>query len=360
MGGLKYDYDPKYRRTAVSNEEIQEIFGKGLRLTGKLVGGIIKLPFKVVGKVVDIIIDDNEKVNPGNTVTIDEPRKYEEHSVKSEGELAKNQIQSSITTQSYASQSEYLQRLKELQTVTATQTITAVRTATLYPLRDVIRIYNFCSDDHVGDSDDYCRARKYSRFAAHSYPNEFAKDILPRNCEIIEKYVTDSGLRATLYNNNNEIICAFAGTKATSLKDWEANFTQVIGASRQYEDALEYGRDVCNRYPCHKVVFVGHSKGGGEAAYCAYNLGREAETFNPAGLSILTKYVGGEVRDDAIVNAYIFTTDILNLLQSAVGHGTIVGADGNIHYQPVANVFKYGIHGIKGILRYFKVKFSKP
>lgn len=253
-----------------------------------------------------------------------------------------------------------IQATKELQTVTATQTITAVRTATLYPLRDVIRIYNFCSNDYVGDSDDYYRARKYSRFAAHSYPNEFEKDILPRNCEIIDKHVTRSGLRATLYNDNNEIICAFAGTKATSLKDWEANFTQVIGASRQYEDALEYGRDVCNRYPYHKVVFVGHSKGGGEAAYCAYNLGREAETFNPAGLSILTKYVGGEVRDDAIVNAYIFTTDILNLLQSAVGHGTIIGADGNIHYQPVANVFKYGIHGIKGILRYFKVKFRKP
>lgn len=232
-----------------------------------------------------------------------------------------------------------------------TTPVSSQTTSALYPVRNVVSV------KVVGDFGyyDYERARKYVRFAAHSYPGSFSNDILPYGCKIIERHQKSSGLRATLYMVDDEIICAFAGTEAADIKDWEANFTQVVGASQQYEDALEYGRSVCKRFPSREVVFVGHSKGGGEAAYCAYNLGKQAETFNHAGLSIHTKYGKGTVRDDAAVNAYVFSTDILNIFQNAIDCGFWIGTDGDFHLIATLNTPKYGIHGIKGILRYFNV-----
>ena len=260
----------------------------------------------------------------------------------------------------------FVQKLRDLftptpKTITTTKTITDTTISTitrynepqgiLYPMRDVI------TTKVVGglDSYDYERARKYARFAAHSYPGAFSNNILPYNCKVIERHQKNNGLRATLYMVDEEIICAFAGTEASNIRDWEANFTQLVGGSQQYEDALKYGRSVCRRYPSREIVFVGHSKGGGEAAYCAYNLGKQAETFNPAGLSILTKYVTGSVRDDAEVNAYVFSTDVLNNLQNAIGGGVLIGADGNKNLIATLNIPKYGIHGVKGILKYFDI-----
>lgn len=197
------------------------------------------------------------------------------------------------------------------------------------------------------DSTYYWVARRYARYAAHSY-GSFPDDILPDDCSIRETRRTNNGLKATLYEDSSEIICSFAGSE--TLKDWENNIKQLYGSSPQYEDALEYGRELQERFPYKTIVFVGHSQGGGEAAYCAYNLGAKAETFNPAGLSILTICLN-DYNDDASINAYVFSTDILNNLQWALG----TPADGDIHYIPDANILKHGIHGIKGILKYFEV-----
>lgn len=159
-------------------------------------------------------------------------------------------------------------------------------------------------------------------------------------------------MRATLYSNNDEIVCAFAGS-SLNVKDWKNNITQVGGLSVQYDEALNYAKTVVDKYPGRKIVFVGHSKGGGEAAYCAYNLGMQAETFNPAALSLLTK-IKSDFNEEAQINAYVFSTDILNALQAIFG----TEADGNVEYVP-ANAIEHGIHGILGILRYYKVKYRK-
>jgi hypothetical protein len=217
------------------------------------------------------------------------------------------------------------------------------------PLLILREIISFPRGGDGSQEDD--RARKYARFAAHCY-GDLKSSVLPKGCVQIETETTEEGLRATLYNDNGEIICAFAGS-GMNAKDWENNFTQLIGGSKQYEEALEYARGLAYRYPDKQITFVGHSQGGGEAAYCAYNLGMQAETYNPAGLSIFTIYKG-EYKQGAHINAYVFSTDILNALQSAVG----IEADGEVEYIH-ANIFQHGMHGIKGILRYFKIWFEK-
>ena len=202
-----------------------------------------------------------------------------------------------------------------------------------------------------GNTPEDDRARRHARFAAHCY-GDFKSSVLPNGCVQIETIATEEGLRAALYNDNGEIICAFAGS-GMNAKDWENNFTQLIGGSKQYEEALDYAKSLTYRYPGKTITFVGHSQGGGEAAYCAYNLGMKAETYNPAGLSIFTIYKG-EYKQGAHINAYVFSTDILNALQSAVG----IEANGEVEYIH-ANIFQHGMHGIKGILKYFKIWFEK-
>ena len=128
----------------------------------------------------------------------------------------------------------FLEKLRDLFTptpkpITTIKTITDVTPSTitrynepqgiLYPMRDVI------TTKVVGGLDNYDheRARKYVRFAAHCYPNSFSNNILPYNCKVIERHQKNNGLRATLYMIDDEIICAFAGTEASNIRDWEAN-----------------------------------------------------------------------------------------------------------------------------------------
>lgn len=200
------------------------------------------------------------------------------------------------------------------------------------------------------------RARKYVRFAAHVY-GSYSDRILPKGCICLNTHKTKEGLDAAVYDNRGEIICAFAGSETWI--DWKNNITQLGGFSKQYEEALVYAKDLRKRFSNKELIFVGHSLGGGEAAYCAYNLGMEAETFNPAGLSFPTRHKNDKcIITEAKINAYVFSTDVLNFFQTTlnVGLGSI-RADGNIHRIRDANIFEHGIHGIDGILKYFKIDY---
>lgn len=193
----------------------------------------------------------------------------------------------------------------------------------------------------------------YARIAAHVY-GDFYDSILPEGCEVVNEYSTDNGLYAKAYVLDEGIlVCAFAGTR--NMVDWENNITQLTGSSIQYEEALEYACAVIQACPDMPVVFVGHSQGGGEAAYCAFALGATAVTFNPAGLSQST--IDQCARKDlADVHTFVFSADVLNLIQESL---LDMYADGTIHYisDYIPTEMTFGEwHGMKGILRYFGVK----
>ena len=224
-------------------------------------------------------------------------------------------------------------------------------TPPLLCLRNIITIFDG-RDLRKSDRSRDNNASRYARFAAHVY-RDLEDGVLPFGCKILEKHSTKENLKATLYRDNDDIVCAFAGT-GKNFKDWKNNFTQLVGKSKQYDEALEYAKDISYRYPDKRIIFVGHSQGGGEAAYCAYNLGMQAETYNPAGLSIFT-ILKNEYKASAHINAYVFDTDILNALQDAVG---FIQADGDVH-RVQANPLLHGIHGILGILKFYKIWFRK-
>ena len=221
-----------------------------------------------------------------------------------------------------------------------------------------------CSKGESAKKDKYIET--CVRLAAHVY-GSYSNNILPTNCKILDE-IDDkkTGLKAKFYAlDSKNAICAFAGTR--NLKDWANNITQAFGMSSQYDKALEYGKMLQTKFPNYTISFVGHSQGGGEAAYCALHLGAKAITFNPAGLSHFTTWKGkSQFTRYVEIHAYIFWNDVLNKLQDATEQfeeftmlPTSLKADGVVHYindyEPL-DLTPGEWHGMKGILRYFGIK----
>lgn len=143
-------------------------------------------------------------------------------------------------------------------------------------------------------------------FASHVYRNNNSR--LPNGWkELTILDDSETGLQSTLYKRigSKDYIYAFAGTQ--NLKDWQKNGKQIVGLSQQYKKALEYATKLYSDLDFDNLTFVGHSQGGGEAAYCAHVLGGKAITFNPAGMSIITKLINRTCKSNkADIDAYCY------------------------------------------------------
>lgn len=96
-----------------------------------------------------------------------------------------------------------------------------------------------------------------------------------------------SAFRARVYLRGEGIsaqyVVSFRGS--TDASDWKANAQQAVGLpSDQYARALMVARAI-GRHPEADVTITGHSLGGGLASAAALASGRDATTFNAAGLS---------------------------------------------------------------------------
>lgn len=201
--------------------------------------------------------------------------------------------------------------------------------------------------------------RNYALFASHVYRNNNTR--LPNGWkELTILDDSETGLQSTLYKriDSKDYIYAFAGTQ--NLKDWQENGKQIVGLSQQYNKALEYATELYNNLDFDNLTFVGHSQGGGEAAFCAYVLGGKAITFNPAGMSIITKLLNRTtLSNKADIDAYCYLTDTLSIVQELTSVIPFLGlkADGRIHliYDKFPKEMSIGeFHGMKGFLSYFE------
>lgn len=141
-----------------------------------------------------------------------------------------------------------------------------------------------------------------------------------------------SSFRAQVYatgtGEDSRYVIAFRGSQTA--EDWVNNLQQGAGMdSASYAKALEIGK-VIGRSDA-EVVFTGHSLGGGLASAAAIASGREADTFNAAGLAGDTIAAARNVavglgRGDAPVQAWHVPGEILTLLQN--GGDRVVGTIG--------------------------------
>lgn len=139
-----------------------------------------------------------------------------------------------------------------------------------------------------------------------------------------------SSFRARVYATGEgdavRYVVAFRGS--SSGEDWLNNAQQALGGgSESYAKALAIGERLSRSDA--SVTLAGHSLGGGLAAAAAIASGREADTFNAAGLSDATiasaRSIGtANGRGDVPVQAWNVRGEILTVLQD--GGDRLLGA----------------------------------
>ena len=97
----------------------------------------------------------------------------------------------------------------------------------------------------------------------------------------------NTGFRAMLYRSRDEqeIVVVYRGVRRTNiLQDSQTCLSQGLGfGAAIYQQAIELGVAVTEAYG-DKVIFTGHSMGGGLAASASIVANRPAVTFNSAGV----------------------------------------------------------------------------
>ncbi|UIJ46498.1 DUF2974 domain-containing protein [Sphingomonas cannabina] len=123
-------------------------------------------------------------------------------------------------------------------------------------------------------------------------------------------------------------VVSFRGT--TDGSDWKANLRQGVGLpSDQYAHALLIAKALA-RNPDVNVTLTGHSLGGGLASAAALGSGRDAATFNAAGLSSATIQQAEQIRTAAGIGraaeiaAFYVKGEVLSAVQD--GGDRVVGA----------------------------------
>jgi hypothetical protein len=210
----------------------------------------------------------------------------------------------------------------------------------------------------------------YARVAEYVY-GIVSEDILPRgwheiNIPNVKFEDKKTGLKSVLLQKgySEEYIYAFAGT--SNMTDWKENGKQIGGISNQYEQALENAEKIIDYLPMNSnISFTGHSQGGGEAAACAYKFGKKAVTFNPAGMSVITKILNTTKSSfSSNIHSYIYLTDLLNIVQELTSYFPFLSlqADGTRHYVWDKIPRKLSIdefHGMKGFLSYMGIETTE-
>ena len=143
----------------------------------------------------------------------------------------------------------------------------------------------------------------------------------------------NSGLKSAVYGRwdakqkkYTEFVYATAGTDFSSMEDWSNNIDQLTGESKQYKQSINNAILLNGYFKNSELTFVGHSLGGGLASANSLATGRDAITFNAAGLSDETKTKHKLTNTRGRIDAYVVKGEALSNAQGQIG----LKAEGNI------------------------------
>ena len=138
-------------------------------------------------------------------------------------------------------------------------------------------------------------------------------------------YENEEGLKIGIYYFERNGVFSYAlvnaGSEINIFKDLSGvyydwipnNFTQLFGNSNDMKDSIAYAKEFVKNHSSSKITFIGHSKGGAEAAANAVATDRDAILFNPA-TAALSEYGLNSNNYTASMTAYIVRGEALNEL----------------------------------------------
>lgn len=110
-----------------------------------------------------------------------------------------------------------------------------------------------------------------------------------------------SGFRAVVLRNGNQVIVAFAGSDLTKANDVGTDIKQGLGFKpEQFDQAVALTNKWIDKVGRENVKNTGHSLGGALAAYAAIQTGTKATTVNSAPLAL--QNIGGSPFNDKVRN----------------------------------------------------------
>jgi len=109
-----------------------------------------------------------------------------------------------------------------------------------------------------------------------------------------------------------DYVYSTAGTDGADGKDWKNNLQQPFNNSEQYKSSIANAKALNENKEIKNLSFTGHSLGGGLAAANAYATGKNAITFNAAGVSSRTQPENSFSK----ITAYALSSDPLNTIQN--------------------------------------------
>lgn len=114
-------------------------------------------------------------------------------------------------------------------------------------------------------------------------------------------------------NGNVEYALVNRGTVSWSLKDSDIynNLFQLFGASNDMKASIKSAKEFVNNNSDSHITFIGHSKGGAEAAANAVATNKDAILFNPATVNLSAYKLNGK-NFSSDMTAYIVKGEILN------------------------------------------------
>jgi len=162
-------------------------------------------------------------------------------------------------------------------------------------------------------------ATEGAQMSQHVYEGSVGESVGGWTMTALYTDIDNPGFRAGLYSRTadgvTEYAMANAGTEFTSAEDWSENFEQPFGGSEHMKLSISKAKEISQQLGSSEITFVGHSKGGAEAAGNALATNRNALLYNPAAIS--AKAYGLDTKSYTGINnkgmtAYIVKGDVLN------------------------------------------------
>jgi hypothetical protein len=174
-----------------------------------------------------------------------------------------------------------------------------------------------------------------AEMAAHVYTKsveEAKKDTLPGGWQLVDAEEKESmriGVYARIVGGETEYTLVNRGTRDWAWSaDGDDNVKQPFGASDDVRNSIAYSKDFVEKHADSNITFVGHSKGGAEAAASAVETNKNAILFNPAAVN-LDAYTPNGPNYSASMTAHIVDGEILHTAE-----GWFSKPIGSVEYLP--------------------------